>query len=275
MAARRETRRGLPYLLLMLVILLSGCAVFRGEEVQKIVLLAPFEGRYREIGYDALYASRLAIAERGIQNIDLLAIDDGGSVETALLRANAIRQDSAIKVVITLGLYATDASVQAALGDVPMLIVGHWGAELSSPNVYMLSSSEISSLLSWNGEVTTIPEGTVIGSEILSLYQVRLLLEDTSRLTIYSSSRLPDDDFRQRFLESGLYVPEPNLLATLSYDATGLALQAISSDMSIGAISYEGINGRIAFENGYWLDAPSYVYEYTENQLLERPSMTP
>jgi hypothetical protein len=269
MAVKRET------IFLILLIALTGCAVFRGEDVQKIALLAPFEGRYREIGYDALYASRLAITESGIQNIDLLAIDDGGSVETALMRANAVRQDSTIKAVITLGLYATDARVQAALGDLPMLIVGHWGAEPKMPNVYMLSSPEIASLISWNGEVTSIPQGTVIGSEILSLYQVPLLLDDTSGLTIYSSTSLPDDDFRQRFVNSGLYVPKPNLLATLSYDATGLALQAISSDTPIGAMTYEGINGQIVFENGYWLNAPIHVYGYVESQLLERPSMTP
>jgi hypothetical protein len=260
---------------LLLLLVLTGCTVVHSAEVQKIALLAPFEGRYREIGYDALYAARLAISESGIQNIDLLAIDDGASVETAVMRANAIRQDSAIKAVITLGLYASDASVQAALGDTPMLIVGHWGAEVSSPNVYMLSSPEITNLISWNGEVTAIPEGDIRGSEILALYQVPMLREDTSRLTIYSSGSLPDEDFRQRFLNSALYVPEPNLLATLSYDATVMLLEAISSNTSISEISYEGINGRISFENGYWKDAPIHVYGYEDNHLLERPSMTP
>lgn len=263
------------YYLFLLLLALTGCAIFRGETVQKIALLAPFEGRYREIGYDALYAARLAISESGIQNIDLLAIDDGGSVESALLRANAIRQDSAIKAVITLGLYATDASVQAALGDTPMLIVGHWGAVITNSNSFMLSNPEITNLISWNGEVTEIPSEAIAGSEILALYQVSLLLEDTSNLTIYSSSSLPDEAFRQRFLNSGLYVPEPNLLATLSYDATALLLVALTTDTPLAAMMYSGINGRITFANGYWQDAPIHVYRYSENQLLERPSMTP
>ena len=257
----------------LLALLLTGCAVFRGEEVQKIALLAPFEGRYREIGYDAIYAARLATSESGIQSIDLLAIDDGGSVETAVARADAIRQDKSIKAVIALGIYATDAQVQEHLVDVPMLIVGHWNAEARQDNVLILSSWEFSSLLTWEGEVTDIPaEGEVISSEILSLYQVPRLLDEPSRLTIYSSASLPDEDFRQRFLDSGLFVPEPNLLASLSYDATGLVLESIVTDTPMREMSYEGINGHISFVNFYWADAPIYAYSYDESgRLILKP----
>jgi ABC-type branched-subunit amino acid transport system substrate-binding protein len=127
--SRRDTLR--PYILLIfavLIIILSGCMVFRGEQVRKIALLAPFEGRYREIGYDALYAVRLAIADSGITNIDLLAIDDGGSIKSAIDRAYAIRQDAAIEIVIALGSFATAPEVQVAYGDTPVIIVGHWNA---------------------------------------------------------------------------------------------------------------------------------------------------
>jgi hypothetical protein len=260
-------------LAVLLALLLTGCAVFRGEEIRKIALLAPFEGRYREIGYDALYAARLAISESGIQTIDLLAIDDGGSLETAIARADAIRQDESIKAVIALGSYATDAQVQEHLGDVPMLIVGHWNAEARHENILILSSENFSNLITWEGEITDIPiEGEVISSEILSLYQVPRLVDDLDRLTIYSSASLPDDDFRQRFLNSGLFVPEPNLLASLSYDATGLVLEAIRTDTLMYEMSYEGINGHISFVNSYWADAPIYCYGYDENgQLILKP----
>jgi hypothetical protein len=253
----------------LLVLLLTGCAVFRGEKIQKIALVAPFEGRYREIGYDALYAARLAISESGIQSIDLLAIDDGGSVEMAVARADAIRQDESIKAVIALGIYATDDQVQEHIGNVPMLIVGHWNAETRQANVLILSSWEFSSLLNWEGEVTDIPtEGEVISSEILSLYQVSPLVDTLDRLTVYSSASLPDEDFRQRFLNSGLFVPEPNLLASLSYDATGFVLQSIVTNTPMREMSYEGINGHISFVNFYWADAPIYRYGYDENEHL-------
>jgi hypothetical protein len=257
----------------LFALLLTGCAVFRGGQVQKIALLAPFEGRYREIGYDALYAARLALSDSGVQNTDLLAIDDGGSVETASIRAAAIRQDSSIEAIIALGIYATNDKVQAALGqEIPMLIVGHWNAEARQANVFILSSGYFSSALNWEGEVTAIPdEGEVISSEILSLYQVPLLVDEPGRLTIYSSASLPDEDFRQRFLDSSLFVPEPNLLATLSYDATGLLIQAILTDTTLREIRYEGINGTISFENFYWLDAPvnSYTYDETGHLILK------
>jgi hypothetical protein len=253
-----------------LALLLTGCAVFRGEQVYKIVLFAPFEGRYREIGYNALYAARLALSENATQTIDLLAIDDGGSVETAVARAAAIRQDSSIKGVIALGIYATDDHVQDTLGqELPILIIGHWNAETRQANVFLLSSWEFSSLLNWEGEITTIPsKGNVVSSEILSLYQVPLLVNEPARLTIYSSASLPDDDFRQRFMSGGLYVPEPNLLATLSYDATGLLIQAILTNTPIRDMNYKGINGAISFENSYWRNAPIYRYQYDETNHL-------
>ncbi|MBE2183871.1 MAG: hypothetical protein IAE89_10635, partial [Anaerolineae bacterium] len=49
------------YLLITLAcaLCLAGCgATAATPKVQRIALLAPFEGRYREIGYNALYAAR-------------------------------------------------------------------------------------------------------------------------------------------------------------------------------------------------------------------------
>ncbi|MCS7070642.1 MAG: hypothetical protein NZM00_03995, partial [Anaerolinea sp.] len=62
---------------LIAIALLTGCTVH--QTAPRIALIAPFEGRYREVGYNALYAARLALAdaESGVQ---LLPLDDGGSV---------------------------------------------------------------------------------------------------------------------------------------------------------------------------------------------------
>jgi branched-chain amino acid transport system substrate-binding protein len=55
----------------------------------KIGLVAPFEGRYRYIGYDVIYAARLAVREAnangGINGytIQLVAYDDSGDADTA------------------------------------------------------------------------------------------------------------------------------------------------------------------------------------------------
>ena len=48
---------------IVLLLFLSACAAST-QPVVKIGLVAPFEGRYRQIGYEAIYAARLAQALR-------------------------------------------------------------------------------------------------------------------------------------------------------------------------------------------------------------------
>jgi hypothetical protein len=63
--------------------LLSSCASTR--PVVKIGLLAPFEGVYRQEGYDALAAMRGALAEQNLSGLDVLplALDSSGDVVRA------------------------------------------------------------------------------------------------------------------------------------------------------------------------------------------------
>lgn len=49
-------------LLLALATLAAGCASV--DPVVKIGLVAPFEGRHRAIGYDAIYSARLAVRDQ-------------------------------------------------------------------------------------------------------------------------------------------------------------------------------------------------------------------
>ena len=72
-------------------------------------------------------------------------------------------------------------------------------------------------------------------------------------------------------MNSGLYVPEPGLLATLTHDAVGMALEAMQqSDVAtaLASQSYDGLNGRRRFEDGYWVDAPIHYYRYTDGGKL-------
>jgi len=253
----------------ILLIFLSSCAVYRTEPVTKIALLAPFEGQYREVGYNALYAARLAMADSETSNIDLLAIDDGGSIETARLRIEAISNDPTIVVVIVVGQYAASAEAQSTLENGSMLIVGNWNTYPTTESVFMLSNPEIDNQIDFSGEITELVNTTAPtqGSELLSLEQIPLLV-DTDLLQIYSSASLPDVDFRDRYLNSAEFTPEPNLLATLTYDATQIAVQSIKTNTPIAEISYEGINGHIQFDNGYWLDAPIHHYQYDGVNLV-------
>ncbi len=72
----------------------------------KIGLVAPFEGRYRPIGYEAIYAARLAIREinarGGIngQRIELVALDDRGEPDRALAAARQLVLDPQVVAVL-------------------------------------------------------------------------------------------------------------------------------------------------------------------------------
>jgi hypothetical protein len=269
-------RRVLPLLLLWMI---SGCAVFRSENVQRIVLLAPFEGRYREIGYDALYAAQLALAESGIQTIDLMPIDDGGTIASATERARALVFDPSVELVLLMGFNATAPEVQQELGLTPMLIVGYWGAKPAGTYSYMLDSGAFNSVFRDGLNVADTRDvleaaqldAPIVGSEVFALHQFVKLRADLSDIQVASSSTLPDEDFRTRYLSMNQFAPEPGLLATLTYDATRLALLSVQTDTPLSEITYEGINGTIRFDEvsqGYWTNAPIHWYRYRAGQLV-------
>lgn len=261
-------------LVVLLIFGMVACSARNVSGIQRIALIAPFEGRYSAIGYDAYYAVRLAIKERGNDTIELLAIDDGGSRSSAIERAKALANDPLVKVVIALGNNATQPDSQQAFANTPVIIVGQWLTKPAAENVYMLASKQLESLLTIN--VSTLEEATqvkapVVGGEIFALSQFPLISKNLSNVTVASSSSLPSEEFRRRYLSSGQYVPEPGLLATLSYDAAGIALEAIQSGdpKSMRGTTYKGLNSDIRFVDGYWVDAPIYYYRYdTDGNLI-------
>jgi ABC-type branched-subunit amino acid transport system substrate-binding protein len=74
--------------------------------VVKFGLVAPFEGRYRPVGYDAIYAARLAVRERnaaggvGGYRVELVAYDDGGDAPSAIERARQLALDPQVVAVL-------------------------------------------------------------------------------------------------------------------------------------------------------------------------------
>ena len=76
-------RRQLLSLILILCLAMSACRLPGSTRpVVKIGLVAPFEGLYRPLGYDALYGAKLAVRERnaaggvGGAMVELVALDD-------------------------------------------------------------------------------------------------------------------------------------------------------------------------------------------------------
>jgi hypothetical protein len=245
----------------------------------KIALLAPFEGRYREVGYDALYAARLALADSPVVvgEITLLPIDDGGDISSAVERAEALRRDPAVKSVLGLGYAATSDAVQAALGDVPVLIVGYWGARPQRENAYILASPDLHERVTTPAraaitDLARLPTPLRCGP-VCGLAQFPQLRDDLSDISVLSSSSLPDAVFRQRYVDSAQFAPEPGLLATLTYDATMLAVQSVNAGVPLDAIESVGINGRIRFaDDDYWQDAPINRFAYEDAVLRSSTS---
>ena len=238
----------------LLIVILSGCLA-KTENPVKIALLAPFEGSYREVGYEALYAAQLAMADSGTPYFELLALDDGGSIESAKGRARAILHDPAIRATLVLGNQASADAVQNAFGNHPVMIVGHWNAHPVGENTLILTSREIDPLLTQSTEE--------IGSEMLILQDIL----PGSSFQIVSSANLPDALFRKRYVESNPFAPEPGLFATLTYDATALAIQSVINNTPMKDIHYAGINGSISFEDGYWKEAPINTFIYEKDKL--------
>ncbi len=94
-------------LLASCLLLLVSCALPGSTSpVIKFGLVAPFEGRYRPIGYDAIYAARLAVRERnasggvGGYRVELVAYDDGGDAPSAVERARQLALDPQVMAVI-------------------------------------------------------------------------------------------------------------------------------------------------------------------------------
>ncbi|MEO1665541.1 MAG: hypothetical protein AAFU54_12965 [Chloroflexota bacterium] len=198
------------YVLFMAIILLfAGCAVNRTPPITRIALLAPFEGRYREVGYQALYAARMAIAETGRIDLELLAIDDGGSVETAIDRAAALNNDPLVAVVLVMGPHPTDEQVTSIL-EKPALLVGEWVDE------------EITALAERDEPFTC-------GSVCL-LPSFSLLADDSTLVTIEVTAPPVDPDFREQYINFDQFVPEPLPIALQSYDAAQHAITIINGE---------------------------------------------
>lgn len=120
----------LALLALAAVLALPGCASV--DPVVKVGLVAPFEGRDRAVGYDAVYAARLAVREInaaggvGGHRVALVALDDRGDPELAAGAAASLVVDPAVVAVV--GHFRPDTTDEAAQlyasANLPLLAAG-------------------------------------------------------------------------------------------------------------------------------------------------------
>jgi ABC-type branched-subunit amino acid transport system substrate-binding protein len=105
-------------LCLVIVSSIAGAGCHPQPRIIKIGLVAPFEGTYRAIGYDAIYAARLAVREinaaGGIDgnSVALIAYDDRGDPGMAQTSAENLAVDP--DVIAVIGHYRPETSERAA-----------------------------------------------------------------------------------------------------------------------------------------------------------------
>jgi hypothetical protein len=101
----------------------------------------------------------------------------------------------------------------------------------------------------------------VVG-EVGGLTAFRALHADPASVTVVSSGAPPDAAFRDEVLASAEFAVVPNHLGALTYDAVTIAA---THSGPLDAVEVAGLSGRIAFEGGYWGDAP--VNEFPADAL--------
>lgn len=134
----------------LLVLLLSLTAVSAActpaaPPLVKIGLIAPFSGRYQEIGYQALYGARLALAEHNLvhltphYHVELIAFDDRAHTGTATEQAKKLMSDP--KVVAVIGHWLEHTTVATAplfeIAQIPMLATATVPDETVRNNNYL------------------------------------------------------------------------------------------------------------------------------------------
>jgi ABC-type branched-subunit amino acid transport system substrate-binding protein len=254
----------------------------------KIALVAPFEGRYRDVGYEVIYAVRLAVREANAgggvagYSVELLALDDSGDPEMAVAQARKVAADP--QVVGGIGHWLGEATAAAApeyeREGIPLLATGY------------VAYLPASAFRLWFPESPCMRSSSSLCTD--SLAQLRLmdaegLLSDLPHeFWIYTPAPLPADSAdpsfadRYRAISSGV---EPSFNAVLAYDATRLLFDAIARDARMRAnrqptragvavaltqTDYSGLSGHFSFDaNHNWAEVQTWIYQWREGKIVK------
>jgi ABC-type branched-subunit amino acid transport system substrate-binding protein len=276
------------------LLLLVGCYPVV-PRVVRIGLVAPFEGRYREIGTALIPAVRLAVREWAADHLDaavaieLVAYDDGADPEMAAAQARDLAIDPDVLVVI--GHWREDTT-QAALpiyreAGLPLIVYSL--ADVPGERTVNLSPSlaDLESLASTvdarpmfglPDDITAAAEalerealdGPIVGGPLWGLNQFYALAGAAAEGAYFvTGAALPSD----LGVEDDSVFTHP--LASLGYDAALVALSAIQSadaptrEAVAAALldeQVEGMTGPISFDSGRRADAPTYLYVWQDGQ---------
>lgn len=252
--------------------------------IVKIALVAPFEGRYRNVGYEVIYAVRLAVREANNSggaagySIELVALDDSGDAEAAVEQARKIAIDPQVMGVIGhwLGANTTAAAPEYEVAGLPLLATGYVTDLPDSAFRFWLAESPCRQALE-----ALCPEST----EELRLWQAEGMRAD-QMTHIWLPAPLPTDATdptfadRYRAISNGV---EPSFNAVLAYDAAQLLLEAIERDINakgeptrsgvaaaLTQSELAGLSGLIGFDaQNAWRQARPWAYAWQAGELVQ------
>jgi ABC-type branched-subunit amino acid transport system substrate-binding protein len=272
-------------LVLLALGVLSACAPVARPAV-KIGLVGPFEGRYRDTGYEVIYAVRLAVREanqRGLggYGLELLSLDDSGEADMALTQAKKMATDPQVVGVVGHWLDETTLAAAPAYAEAGLPLL----ATTPSPQLHSAafrlwpSQSNLVALIRPDWKRSARPFEPGWG-------QTPFWSDGGPRLYLLAPAPMPADTpdpaFAQRYraLSNGV---EPNAYAVLAYDAARLLCDAITRDVAahgrptragVAAALREsnraGLSGTIRFDaDQAWAGAAGRVYGFEGGQVVE------
>jgi len=256
-------------LLVLIALLLAACSASTAPVI-KIGLVAPFEGRYRSMGYEAIYAARLAIREinaKGGLNryrIELVTLDDRGDRHMALESARKLAIDP--QVVAVIGHYrpdSTDAAIETYCAQHVPLVAIESAFPLPDvcrerPNVFVLGHASIER---WPDDRLTFVSNVPNPTELPAAHNFAA-----------AYNAIPIDGTRAGPIALQTYDAMYLLFDALSragkIDRTGVATAVAAGD-------FNGLGGHYVFDpQGNLIDAKIYVYQYGydgQPQLITLP----
>jgi len=276
--------RKIPLAALVAVCLAAACIPVARPAV-KIGLVGPFEGRYRDTGYEVIYAVRLAVREanqRGLAGygLELLGLDDSGDAEMAVTQAQKMATDPEVVGVVGHWLDETTLAAAPAYARAGLPLLATTASPGLDPTAFRI----------WPTQPTLDAQIQPAWKRLELPFQpgwgqTPFWSDGGSRLYLLAPAPMPADAadaaFAQRYgaLSNGVV---PNAYAVLAYDAARLLCDAIARDVAahgrpsrsgvaaaLRESSYAGLSGTFRFDSALaWAGAKGWVYEYAGGQAV-------
>jgi ABC-type branched-subunit amino acid transport system substrate-binding protein len=221
----------------LLIFALSACTVTR--PTIKLGLVAPFEGRYRSVGYDVIWAVRLAVREANEQDlvtgygVELVALDDMGDPDRAREQAAKLAVDPQVVVVLGHWLVATTTAAADDYASAGLALLAAGGVE-ADPQVGRLPLWNVEDCLLRTSSVcleTTAGQQTDLAGSVCTLAPLALAEFDPGFVNAY------------RALSGGA---APGPAAALAYDGARALIQAMRQAAADGRPDREAVSAAVS-----------------------------